>query len=1563
MLQSGDYMDGDEEPPLETEVSHPVPVIDVDRGRSRTRTPRRRILHTPPRHGGSRRRNPTRERDSTPHRSRTRSRSRSLLLHPREDRTRPHYDDREASRHHSTFRDEHRREPAPPLENSTREFMSQFAKVLNSFSSSSNKTRENFSHTNVVPEFDPSSKNQTINNWLTKVNECAVIYGWTERQIVHYALPKLVGVAKKWYEGLPTLLFTWSEWQTKLRSAFPSEENYGQMLTEMLAKRAKFGESLEEYFYEKVSLLNRCDILGKRAVECILHGIDDRSVRLGAEAAQFNDQDKLLSYLRNVKTGTYRNLGSGTSGYKKVRDLKQGTSTNTQIKTNSNVRCYNCKQDGHPASKCSKPIKKCTNCSLVGHVESECFRKLKEGNGGQKEKSILIINDASRSKGSNKYVQKVVINGHDSVCFVDLGSEITLIQESEARRIFSKIDTNVSHPMVGFGGAVVNSVGSAMAQVQIQNVSASVACVIVPDHFLKYPLLMGQTFTEQPHIQILKTEKDLIFKTSYDVEGVTRKLLQLRIANDVTIKSLDLVEVDCGAKFDGDVYVRSCYRGQPGKEYQVEEGIYTLKDGIGEILISPLGIIPITFKKNELIVRVEIVLESFGVCEVNRIEIRKTLEPFTLQDLNIGNIDEGHKVQLLDLVNSYRDCFATNLNELGCTDLEKMNIDLSDDQPIVYRPYRLSQKEREEVQNMVDELSDAGMIRESNSPYASPIILVRKKTGDKRLCVDYRALNRKTIKQHYPLPCMEDQMNRLSGNKFYCTLDLASGYYQLELTEEAKPKTAFVTPDGQWEFNRMPFGLANAPAVFQRTVNKALGQLRFKTAVAYMDDVLVPSKTVEEGIEKLQQILERLRTFNLTLKPSKCYFFQTSVDFLGFEVSAEGIKPGQKKTEAVEYFPTPVSVHNVRQFLGLASFFRKFIKNFATIAKPLTSLLKNNVPWNWGGDQQKAFDELKSRLVSRPILALYDPSLTTELHTDASKWGVGGMLLQKQDSGDLKPVAYFSRQTSPIEQHFSSYELETLAVVMSLVKFRPYLLGMPFTVVTDCNSLRATFMKRDMIPRVARWWSLIQEFDCDVKYKSGQGMCHVDALSRNPVSGDDMEDIDFPTVLIISDDWLKTVQSADSEIERIKKVLLDPDSKNVIDIKQNFCIKHNSVYRITDNGHKWLVPKGVRWHILKACHDDIGHFSVEKTLDKIKETYWFPKMKKFTKKYVQSCLQCAHSKIPAGKRSGYLHPIPKISKPFHTLHADHLGPFNASKSKNKYLLVIIDSYSKFIILKPVKNTKAFTTIRVFKEYFATFGCPVRLITDRYSSFTGKKFGLFLKDVGVKHVMNAVATPRANGQVERYNRTILDSLTAMNHGRDESDWDSKVLDVQWGLNNTTNKGIGRTPAEVLFGISLTSMAEGSIRSTVANDEEQCNITEGICDIRKEVDNHITKTQHEQKDRFDKSRCKPRKFKLGDLVRVERTILCPGKSKKLTSKCSGPYKVIKVMDNDRYTVEDTPITRHKGKALYRGVYPVEKIYPWLNFKRSYESDESSDGREDLGNSADDKMSEEEIVDETE
>lgn len=1378
------------------------------------------------------------------------------------------------------------------------------------------------SHNNTVPEFDPARKEQTMTMWLHKVNECTTIYGWTEQQVIHFALPKLQGVAKRWYEGLPSVLFSWREWQSKLLSAFPSEENYGQMLSDMLAKRARFGDSLEDYFYDKIALINRCSITGKRAVECVLHGIDDRSVRLGAEAAQFEDLDKLLTYLRNsrnIKQNADRKVILKNPGPKNGFD-SQTRSVNGKERV---IRCINCKQLGHLASQCTQPIKKCGKCLKIGHETENCYSKLPPT-----EKSVnRVVND---TKTSDKYFKTAIINKISIDSFVDLGSECSMIKFSELKRLgIYDMQTDDLPSLRGFGNSLVNSLGKVKAKVVVDGVEADTELLIVPDDVMQVPLMIGQTFTEQPHVVLQKRGDTFAISKTQNEE--TQSKVKVYCQEATKISGISIVKVYTEPKYSGDLFIDGMLRNQPGRSHYVLAGIFNFdKDGCGQIAVNGLNSEPFGFSKDFLVARGKIAREELQkeVFHVEALECRDRREIIGHSDVKLGNdLEQTQIEELLLLLNEYRKCFAFTTSELGHSTISQMSIDLQSDTPVVYRPYRLAIKEKEIVREMVDDLLQNDIVRPSTSPYASPIVLVKKKTGNYRLCIDYRALNKITTKENYPMPLIDDQLDALAGHTYFTTLDLASGYYQIPIREQDKHKTAFVTPEGHFEFNRMPFGLANAPATFQRMMHQVLGCLRHKEALAYLDDIIIPSTDIAEGMRRLKVVLVLLLESGLTLNLSKCVFFSRSVDYLGFQVSQEGIMPGAKKIEAVERFPVPTNQHTVRQFLGLASFFRRFVQGFSIIAKPLTQLLRKNASWVWGQDQQKAFESLKTALVQKPILALYNPKADTELHTDACKIGIAGILLQRNEQNLLRPVAYFSKQTTPEEQNYSSYDLETLAVVMSLQKFRVYLIGAHFKILTDCNSLRATFLKRDMLPRVARWWNQMQEYDFSIEYRAGKSMAHVDALSRNPP-----RETVHKVNNVSETDWIVTVQDSDPEIQRIINILNDPNLEDVIDIKANYKLKNNKLFRVTNDGDRWVVPKGVRWQIVKQSHDDLGHFALDKTLEKIKSRYWFPKMRSFIKKYVSSCLECAYSKASGGKQPGFLHPIEKVDIPFDTIHIDHVGPFVRSSKGSTHILVMIDAFTRYIYLKPVRNTKTSTTLRVLHEYISIFGVPRRIISDRGTSFTSDSFRAFVVEKGIKHVLNAVATPRANGQVERYNKVIVDSLTAKCIGTLDNKWDDHLLDVQWGINNTLNKGINRTPAEALFGIRPRGLSENRLATALDDDPSIKN--SNVDEIRSEMSSHIKSLQEAQKSRYDKSRCKPHEYKEGDLVRVERQVPATGSSKKLVPKYQGPYKITKIYEHDRYQIEDTPLTR-KGNKRYTTVVAVDKIKPWLNFRRPHDT----------------------------
>ncbi|CAK1603777.1 unnamed protein product [Parnassius mnemosyne] len=1440
----------------------------------------------------------------------------------------------------SSEEDEHRRHYKAANTLSTKKVFKLLKRITE------DKSKGSFSNsnfTNVIPEFDPSNRAQSIECWLRKVNECAAIYGWDSKQIVHFSLQKLVGLAKRWFESLPSVAFTWDEWQAKLRKAFPSEENYGRLLEEMLKRTSRNDESLREYFYDKLSLLNRCDIIGKKAVDCIIYGISDRSIRNGAQTLNSHEPEDLLNYLASQKPQIFDSRQGERISQKSFKSSVPSTSKS--ISTNNSLTCYNCRSQGHPYYKCTKPILKCRRCNRIGHDNDDCkLQPIHPSNytisiNNRSEKKSLKIDSFNNT--NDKYFKSVIINEHTFEAYIDFGSECTLMRKTEAESLaLLKIFDGL--PVVrGFGHSTVTPLYKSSVNIKIDEIESCIEVLIVDDAFLQTSLLIGQNLTELPFVTVLKDNSKLIFynSPSQNLFGRDEDVIKLHVSNTVDIFKTELVPVHTKSSFTGDVFIEGYNAIETGNEYRLFQGIFNISGGKGGVLASNLSSHVATLSQDKLIAR-SIPITEHTLCQINQIfKDPSKLAPLDKNDIKTGPDLDNHLLdKLYLLLQSYRDCFATCLGEIGCVDEVKIKIDLIDNRPIVYRPYRLSHHERQQVRETVDELLQNDIIQESNSDYASPILMVKKKTGEQRLCVDFRALNNKTIKDRFPLPLIEDQISNLSGNCFFTTLDLASGYYQISVAEECRHLTGFVTPDGHYEFKRMPFGLANAPAVFQRMINKILGNRRFEYALAYLDDVLIPSKSVDEMFQRLEELLRLFRQYGLTLKLTKCRFFEKTVNYLGYDISVNGIQPGKARVLAVKEFPTPSNVHEVRQFLGLTGYFRKFIKGYGEVARPLTSLLRKEASWKWSNAENAAFLFLKEKLIELPVLALYDPTLETEVHTDASSLGVGGILLQWQRNiRVLKPVAYFSRQTTPEEKHLHSYELETLAVVCTLKKFRVYLLGLNFKVLTDCAALRTTLTKRDLVPRIARWWLQISEFTFEIDYRPGVQMTHVDALSRNTDLS--METDDNPSISVYNiekENWLLTLQIADPDISRILKVLKPGDDQECKDIRRNYVVKNHTVFRKVNDKLCLVVPRSARWQICRANHDDIGHLGYAKTLERMEESYWFPKLRKFVKKYISACIECAYNKDNKTKRkSGFLYPINKIQIPFHTIHMDHLGPFVRSKDGNTHILTVVDAFTKYLFVRAVKDLKTKSTIKVIERIFYDFGVPARIISDRGTSFTSKAFKTFCDTNGIKHILNAVACPRANGQAERFNQTILNSLSAQNSFGHERDWDKCLGKIQWGINNTVNATTQQSATEAMFGVKMRDSLSNKLNTL------GCSRNLNLQEIRDKISENIEKEQAKQKDRYDANRVPATKYAVGDLVKISRNNFDNDKkSTKLLSKFVGPYKITEVLGNDRYKIADVPGFSKKGK-LYTTVIAADRIRPWIHIKtlELYKSDIST------------------------
>lgn len=498
----------------------------------------------------------------------------------------------------------------------------------------------------------------------------------------------------------------------------------------------------------------------------------------------------------------------------------------------------------------------------------------------------------------------------------------------------------------------------------------------------------------------------------------------------------------------------------------------------------------------------------------------------------------------------------------------------------------------------------------------------------------------------------------------------------MKIEESSKHITAFVTPDGHYEFNRMPFGYVNAPAIYQRAIDKALGPLKGKEALVYLDDVLVPSVTIEEGMRHLELVLNALSSAGFSLNYKKCNFFAKETVYLGVVLSEGTVRPDPKKVTALTKTTPPSNVKGVRQFMGLAGYFRKFIKGFSQLSAPITALLKNNSAFNWTPECETTRQLIIQKLTDSPVLRIYNPDLPCEVHTDASSLGIGAALLQK-DNGVVQPVAYFSRRTTDYESRYHSYDLETLAIVEAIEHFRVYLYGVHFTVFTDCNSVRATALKKNLHPRVARWWVKLQDYDFSIEYRPGNKMMHVDYLSRNPVD-DNSCDLKICALKTLNPNKLSDKQTL-REFQNNDAFCLEVFNNS--DVDPEYTVSDNIVVTKT-LPPKYFVPEAARLLTMRLYHDLSSHIGWDKCIQKLREDLFWPRMGKCLKKYIKNCRACVLGKSHTGPKAGLWQNGQKPNDILEVWHIDHAGPLIKSNGCTQ-VLVIVDAFSKLCRLQPI----------------------------------------------------------------------------------------------------------------------------------------------------------------------------------------------------------------------------------------------------------------------------------------
>lgn len=1379
----------------------------------------------------------------------------------------------------------------------------------------------------IVPPFDPDDKTLTVTGWLQKLDQLGEIHHWTDYHKTSFMQQKLRGSARNWFNRLDDYRKTWPEWKTALTRAFPRCTDYATVLEELVARRKKFGETMTRYYHDKLALIQQCRLDDEAAISCLIKGLP-LELQANARAFQCTTPDEL-----------YAGFIAPLENYESPRESRRESSVKKpRFEENSGQKqCYNCGKAGHIVKDCRlKGLVRCYFCNRVGHKKEECrLRRAKSANNpdGTDAKTIKLVNSREIQ---NVYTKKCLMNGHSVFAYLDSGSQVNIIHYNLVGK-WNIPTCSVSTTLKAFGGSTIHVQREAKFLLQIDDLRMETTALVTNADMDNLELILGQPIINAEGISLVvsagsaklikNSDCELINDINLDAVKVRPQIVisedVMLNPNSTTVVGVNINNVDSS----DDIYMDS-KRFQIGRNLICIPGV-VLHGFKGAVPVTIIGDQQVTWKMGKLIGRGCKCVdarepESYKVSLINRNECSKS---FTEEEIDMNtDLDVATKNSLLDILNNWRGCFAENSAELGTVKGCELEIKLTDEsKAICYRPYRLPLKEREIVRDKVRELLDSGIIRESHSDFASPIVLVRKKDNSYRLCCDYRAVNKATIKQVYPMPNIEEQLNLLGGKLYFTSLDCNQGFHQIAVESKSIPKTAFVTPDGHYEFLKMPFGLVNAPAVFQRAINNTLGNLRFSQVLVYMDDLLLPSTSADEGLKLLDTVLQILNQSGFKLKLKKCSFLKGSINFLGHEIGPNGISPGLAKVECVKKFKRPENAHEIRQFLGLAGYFRKFVENFAVIALPLTKLTRKNVTFEWGENQEASFCKLKEMLIGKPILVPFNPQLEIQIHTDASSKGLGGIFFQVQPDKSLKPVAYFSRVTSSAEQVYHSYELETLAVIESLKRFRIYLIGQKFKIITDCAAVRYTFSKKDLVARIARWWLSIQDYNFEIEHRPGLAMKHVDALSRNPCN----------ILQIEIEDWFLTIQLQDDTIRNIVNQLKNKSDKH---LTKEFVYKNNRLYRKTLLGERLVIPKFARFQLLRKYHDDVGHPGFDRCLNLIKDQFWFAKMTRFVKKYVNSCLNCGYSKGNYGKTEGFLCPISKPNLPMETVHIDHVGPFPKTKTGFAYILTIVDSFTKYLVARPSKTLGSAECIKNLREIFSEYlGYPRRIVSDNGLAFTSRYFKEFTNNKQIKHVLTATATPRANGQVERYHRTLLDALRSVSSD-DDRNWDDKIPEVIWGMNNTVNSSTKHTPFELLFGYKGNVLGNLEVRPT----STEFNIK------RDQAHRNLSGVAKKMKSHYDKKRKAPRKYVKGDLVLWNGGISCneKGVNKKLNRKYSGPYKVEKVFNGDRYKIRS--VKGMRGYKAFSTLVAVDSLRPYracLGDSDLSDSDENIRDREDL------------------
>ncbi len=888
-------------------------------------------------------------------------------------------------------------------------------------------------------------------------------------------------------------------------------------------------------------------------------------------------------------------------------------------------------------------------------------------------------------------------------------------------------------------------------------------------------------------------------------------------------------------------------------------------------------------------------------------------------------------------------------------------IPLAQDSMPPYGPiYSLSELELKALRTYLDENLATGFIRPSSSPAGAPILFVKKKDSSLRLCVDYRGLNAVTVKNRYALPLIHELIDRLSTARVFTKLDLRGAYNLIRIKEGDEWKTAFRTRYGHFEYQVMPFGLANAPASFQALMNNILRPYLDIFVIVYLDDILIYSQDTEEHTQHVKQVLEKLYQAQLYCKLEKCIFHATQVDFLGHRISPQGIQMDPDKTKSIQSWPTPSSIKEVQSFLGFANYYRRFISKYTSLALPLTQLLHKDTPFAWHPAQEDAFRHLKEEFKDGKVLAHFNPLKPVSIETDASDFAISGILYQTaEDSKSLQPVAFYSRKLSPAEQNYPITDKELLAIVCSLRHWRCYLEGANYTITvySDHSNLLTFTTTKQLNRRQARWSQELGAFDFVIRHISGVKNQRADLLSRRhdyqdfAKTGNTKALLDSSKLIAASfgdTNITSTLEAEDSDSQNSdlqqdtsadiedtsnhqdgfipsntllkafrKAYQLDPFAKRTLEYleKKESHSQQVGLQHFSTNQHGLLLfkshiyiprDKRLKLRLLQQFHDApaAGHFGFAKTFELLIRKFYWPNLRTILQDYISSCTTCNLNKPHRQKPYGLLQPLPIPERPWDSISIDFIVKLPPSISRGRStafdsILVVVDRLTKMAHFEPCNESITASELAwlFLKVVFKHHGIPGHWISDRGAVFTSNFFREFSKLLHMDQHFSTAYHPQTDGQTERVN-SILERYLRMYTNYAQDNWTDLLHLAEFAYNNTVSSTTNETPFYANYGFHPRfEVAELQTPENNKNPAASERITY-LKDLQDYLKVQIQRAQDAQAQAFNRGVVAPQ-FKIGNQVYLSRkNISTTRPSDKLDTKRLGPFKITKTIGNNAF-----------------------------------------------------------------